>query len=87
MAEVINEWPDIMRNVTRKSRYPWSEWTDGQIRRVVAGEDFDSTLKTFVQGLYAYAKRHGYKVEVRQDTANDAAAFRFVPKGEVAEAA
>lgn len=83
MAEVITEWPSIMRNSTRKSRYPWNEWTDGQIRKVVAGEDFESTLKTFVQGLYAYAKRNGYKVEVRQDTANDAAAFRFIPKGEV----
>lgn len=77
MAEILDTWPTITR--TRQSRYPWSEWTNGQIWQVKAGEDFESNIKTFVQGLYAYGKRHGLKVEVRTDMDNDIAAFRFVP--------
>jgi hypothetical protein len=76
MAQVLQEWPTISR--TRQSKYPWSEWTDGEIRQVRKDEDFTSDVKTFVQGLYAYAKRHNMKVEVRTDADNDIAVFRFV---------
>lgn len=83
MAEIIEQWPTITR--TRKSIYPWDEWTDGQIRQVTEGSDFVSSLKTFVQGLYAYAARHGAKVEVRTAPSDGVVAFRFVPSGEVAQ--
>lgn len=90
MAQVLQEWPSISR--TRQSKYPWSEWTDGEIWQVRKGEDFTSDVKTFVQGLYAYAKRHDMKVEVRTDADNDIAAFRFIAgaqsvNGQVDEAA
>lgn len=80
MAEVLDQWPTIQR--TRQSRYPWDQWTNGQIWQVREGDDFESNLKTFVQGLYAYGKRHGLKVEVRTDPANGIAAFRFVAGGQ-----
>lgn len=76
MAEILNQWPDITR--VRTSRYPWDTWTDGQIRSVKEGEDFTSSLKTFVQGLYAYGKRHDLKVEVRTAPAEGLVAFRFI---------
>lgn len=76
MAEVLDQWPTITR--TRQSRYPWGEWTNGAIWQVREGDDFESNLKTFVQGLYAYAKRHDLKVEVRTDPTNGIAAFRFI---------
>lgn len=76
MAEVLTEWPSIVR--TRQSRYPWSDWTNGQIWKVKEGDDFESNLKTFVQGLYAYGKRHGLKVEVRTDPTAGIAAFRYI---------
>jgi hypothetical protein len=80
VAEIIEQWPTITR--TRKSIYPWDEWTDGNIRQAKEGEDFASSLKTFVQGLYAYAARHDIKVEVRTAPADGVVAFRFVPSGE-----
>jgi hypothetical protein len=80
VAQILQEWPTIQR--TRTSKYPWDSWTNGEIWQVRAGEDFQSNVKTFVQGLYAYAKRHGMKVEVRADSDNDFAAFRFIPRGE-----
>lgn len=76
MAEIITEFPTITR--TRKSLYPWAEWMDGQIRQVREKEDFDSSLKTFVQGLYAHAKRHDIKVEVRTAVEEGIVCFRFL---------
>lgn len=86
MAEVIAEWPSIVR--TRSAKYPWAEWSDGQIWKVAEGEDFESNLKTFVQGLYAFAKRHSMKVEARTDVPNSTVAFRFItgPQSVTAEA-
>lgn len=80
MAEIITEWPSIVR--TRKSIYPWEEWTDGNIRQASEGVDFVSSLKTFVQGLYAYAARHNVKVEVRTAPSDGVVAFRFVSDAE-----
>lgn len=82
MAEIIEQWPTITR--TRKSIYPWSEWTDGNIWQAKEQVDFTSSLKTFVQGLYAYAARHDVKVEVRTAPGDGVVAFRFVPPGESA---
>ena len=74
MAEVLTEWPTIVR--TRKAKYPWDEWTNGEIWKVSKGDDFDSEPKTFVQGLYAHAKRHGGKVKVGT-LGEDAVVFSF----------
>lgn len=74
MAEVLTEWPTIVR--TRTSKFPWAEWTDGQIRQATKGTDFDSEPKTFVQGLYAHAKRHGKKVKVGT-VGEDSVVFSF----------
>lgn len=80
MAEIIQEWPQITR--TRKSLYPWGEWMDGQIRQVKEKVDFESSLKTFVQGLYAHAKRHGLKAEVRTAVEEGVVCFRFLTEEE-----
>jgi len=79
MAIRIDSMPVTTR--TRKSIYPWDEWTDGSIWQVTEGEDFTSSPKTFVQGCYAHAKRHGLKVEVRS-VGESVVVFRFVPAGE-----
>lgn len=76
MAEMIHEWPSITR--TRTAKYPWSEWTNGAIWQAKEGADFESTTKTFVQGLYAYGKRHGLKVEARTNAEGGLVAFRFM---------
>lgn len=82
MAERVTEFPTVARQ--RKSIYPWDEWTDGSIWQVTEGVDFTSSLKTFVQGAYAHAKRHDLKVEVRTVTGEEGhgvVVFRFVPAG------
>ena len=83
MATRIDEFPPTTRN--RKSIYPWDEWTDGSIWQVKEGEDFVSTPKTFIQGCYAHAKRHGIKVEVRSVGDSGAVVFRFIPAGEASQ--
>lgn len=77
MATRVTEFPALSR--ARKSIYPWDEWTDGSIWQVKEGEDFTSNLKTFVQGCYAHAKRHGIKVEVRTIPDQGVVVMRFVP--------
>lgn len=47
-----------------KGRYPWAEWTDGKIRELKHGEDFQckpSTMATMVRG---YAKKNGLTARV-----------------------
>lgn len=77
MAERVTEFPVVAR--TRKSIYPWAEWTDGSIWQAKVGVDFTSSVKTFVQGCYAHAKRHDIKVEVRSVPEDGIVVFRFVP--------
>lgn len=76
MAEMIDAFPAISR--TRAAKYPWAEWTNGAIWKVSEGIDFESNPKTFGQGLYAFAKRHEMKVEVRTDPTNGVVMFRFL---------
>lgn len=83
MAQILNEWPSISR--TRSSKYPWESWTNGEIWQVRKDDDFTSDVKTFVQGLYAYAKRHDLKVEVRTDAEKEIAAFRFVAGAQIVQ--
>lgn len=83
MATKIDVFPALVRQ--RSSIYPWGEWTDGSIWQAKEGEDFVSSLKTFVQGLYAHAKRHDLKVEVRSAPGDGVVAFRFIPSVSVVD--
>jgi hypothetical protein len=67
MATVLNSF-EFSRGRGRKSKYPWDEWADGQIRRLVQGEDFDVKLETIIQSAYHHAKKNGVKVKVTKDS-------------------
>jgi hypothetical protein len=60
MAETITHFPESQRRPTR--RYPWDDWTDGQIWKLVRGEDFDAEADQFRNRLYTQAKRRGLDV-------------------------
>lgn len=60
MADRIEHFPAEQRPPTR--RYPWHEWTDGSVWRLVRGEDFDQEVDQFRNRLYPQAARRSMKV-------------------------
>lgn len=77
MASVISEMPKS----TRKSKYPWSEWTDGKARKATKGQDFDGTAISFRQALYAHANNSDPKLTVETQIVNDnEVLFKFTAK-------
>lgn len=46
-----------------EEKYPWSEWLDGHVWRLVPGEDFDVEMESFRSATYMAAARK--KVSVK----------------------
>jgi hypothetical protein len=61
MAEII-QGDQAFRAYTR---YPWDEWTDGQRRRALKGEDFHCSAQSLRVRLYQEAKKREMKVTTR----------------------
>lgn len=59
MSSVVNEFPQ-----SRKSKYPWDLWLDGQIHQLTKGEDFDREPYRFARNFYTCANRYGYSARV-----------------------
>lgn len=64
MAKIIEKVPD---NRGKKEGYPWDEWTDGQSRELVFGEDFHVNPYTFRNYVYDVARRKGMKVKASME--------------------
>jgi hypothetical protein len=60
------------------SRYPWAEWSDGQWRQAVAGEDYTITGEGFRSCLYAYARAAGLRAASRKNETG--VVFRLCPE-------
>jgi hypothetical protein len=60
MADRIQDFPAEERPPTR--RYPWKEWADGSVWRLVRGEDFDQLTDQFRNRFFSKAKQLGLKV-------------------------
>jgi len=61
MAEVVNEMPADFRGSTEK--YPWGDWFDGRIWKLVRGVDFLTTsTDNFQARVYRKANDRGVKV-------------------------
>jgi len=62
-----------------KSRYPWSEWMDGDWHEVQRGVDFDQPAESFRSYLYNYAARHDMQVMTQiVSRKEDILAFCFI---------
>lgn len=76
MADIID--PSTVKSIRRgrTPKYPWAEWSDGQWREAVRGEDYTTTDKGFKSTLYGHAVRTGLRTEMFQTERG--VAFRFV---------
>lgn len=82
MAEIVSP-EELVRSVGRqKIEYPWSEWTDGQTRRVTQGKDFSCSVKSFRSVLSKYASQNGLKAVIGTPDGSDTIVFRFEPRPE-----
>lgn len=63
---------------TRKSAYPWEQWTDGEVWEVRRNEDFTCTVPSMLAALWTRAKKMEMKAEVASQ--GDVVQFRFVRK-------
>lgn len=59
---ILDEFPNHMG---RTPIYPWEQWTDGQIRELVQGEDFYSEATSFRTLIHRTARRRGLKAKTR----------------------
>jgi len=67
--------PQILENglpePTRRSRFDFSAWADGQAWKFVKGEDYTSSTETFRYNLRRWARANGYEAELRPFPAVD----------------
>lgn len=62
MATIITEFPTKQ---VRPTKYPYSEWFDGQIRVLTEGEDFKIGVPSFRAALYTASKRENLTLRTR----------------------
>lgn len=60
MARVIDHMPPDGRS--RRGRYDWDNWFDGQAWLLVNGEDFTTEIEAFRSLVHTAAKRRGLVV-------------------------
>lgn len=76
MAETLTSY-EFSRK--RASKYPWQQWTDGQVWVATEGTDFTVTPAMFRASLYRVARQ--YDVVVRTSIRDDGSVvFQFAPK-------
>jgi len=69
MAEVIDEIPAwvFRRGPGRREAYPYDDWFDGRVWRLVSGEDFTVNIRTMRFYIKKAAERRGLQVIVEHD--------------------
>ena len=63
MPELLQE--GLPERRTRRSKFDFSDWADGQAWKFVKGDDYKSTTDTFRSSVRRWAKDNGYDVELR----------------------
>lgn len=66
MARTISEYLFQNRGQlqTGKAKYPWDEWTNGEIWEITRGVDYNPEPRRMRMRLYNRAQRYGLKVQV-----------------------
>lgn len=76
MAEKLQDY-DFKARGTNK--YPWEEWTDGDIWKIKQGEDFPVKIGSMRSILKIHATRHGFTLKTGSPE-DGVLVFQFVPK-------
>lgn len=72
MARIVQSFDDDLG--TR--RYPWHEWTDGNIWEIMKGEDYVVATENMRVNLHERARQHGLSVKT-QKVRNPSEGLRF----------
>lgn len=75
MAEVLNEGFIF---VDRRSKYPWNEWLDGKVRKLIKGTDYENNTTNFVAYLRTVCTKHAMTPQLHVE--NDYVIFQALPK-------
>jgi hypothetical protein len=66
MAAVLDKKTSIdWDSHTSRARFPWDEWTNGEVYQGIQGEDFQCGPHAFTAQLRARAEKLGVKVKTR----------------------
>ncbi|KEZ37069.1 hypothetical protein [Frankia sp. CeD] len=76
---VASRLDDARDVATHATKYPWGRWTDGRVRIIRRGRNFDVAAANMRTNLYAHAKRTGMTVRTSLD--GDAILFQFFAEG------
>lgn len=79
MGQVLKSFP--AKKPGRPVTYPWDEWTDGQVRRLFRGEDFQANPKSFRVTIHRTAKNRALKAKTHIES-DDAIIVRFYDPNE-----
>ncbi len=76
MAEVLDnfEWRK------RRGKYPWDQWFDGRIWKVIQGEDFDVAVNSMRAAIYQNAKNNGLNTKITVSQKDGSVIFQATPK-------
>lgn len=77
MAENLDSFP---ARTTKRRRYPWDLWTDGQIWKLTRGKDYEVRDEIMRVIVCAYGNRKGLKVNTRVDDGMVVLQFSPAPK-------
>jgi hypothetical protein len=81
MAKTLDTFPDYQSS---QAKYPWSDWTDGQVWQIVQGEDFTLSPKSMRMTIAARASTLGLRVRTTVQGNTVTFQFRAKDDGEVA---
>lgn len=80
--KVLNNFNFSKKGGGRKSKYNWQEMTDGNVRIAVRGEDYSGKDESFMNSLYAYARKNNLAVTCQKVVEENGVVFQFKNKDE-----
>jgi hypothetical protein len=59
---ILDEFPQ-QKHAGRPPEYPWDEWTDGEVRKLVRGEHFTCALRSLRSLIHLTARKRGLRAK------------------------